>query len=273
MGNCPSANAIPGPSSGTCVLKCPAQFRYDVVRGCVSVVDPSVAFMLEPIPWIPWVNGKPSNVESIDQLRTTNPALYGQYSQALVKFNADLAVAQGSIDRSAQVKSSFERLQSTQNVSDQFPDAYQQARLDYYTLIKGPKWAEGEKARIANTDAAVKVNGFSREFQSLQGQINQQQSLIELLNASKDKVLGVTDVVQKSVSTLNKQVDEVKNQINMNTIQHSNLKKKQSWFVFILNILTVLLLVYVILLIVGRFTAPKNTTSFNNGSYGRPYGT
>jgi len=277
MGNCPSANAIPGPAPATCVLKCPAQFRYDLTRGCVSIVDPSVSFLLEPISWIPWADGKPPNpqIQSIDQLQTVNPSLYGQYTQAVAKFNQDAGVAQGRIDRSAQTRTLFDRLQAAENVSDQFPDAYQQARMDYYSLIKGPKWAEGEKSRIGNTEARNKTEKYSQEYQTLRGQLNQQQTLIDLLNSSKDKVLGVADDVQYSVTTLNKQVEDVRNQIAMNTIQHSSLKTKQSWFIFALNALIVILIVYASFLLIYRFVGGRKetvqVTSFYNGSPGRPY--
>jgi predicted PurR-regulated permease PerM len=131
-------------------------------------------------------------------------------------------------------------------------------------LIKGDKWVEEEKQRIASVEAQPVVNTLLAKRNDLDSQIGQQQSTIDIVNGVKDKVLSVEDDLQYSVSAFEKQIENVRNQIRMD-------KKKQivtaqqagSWVNSLLNWLitltTLIAIVFIVRYIMRRrsaFSAP-----------------
>jgi len=261
MGNCPSEFVVSPVGFGGCVIPCPAQKNYELrigdkgVLSCVYSGDTSISVPVLPVPAIQ----KPGPPFSYKELPNASV-----YQREIDRFNTAFAVADANVDKTVKIKTAYDKLLQAENARDQSPDAYQQARVSYYTLIKGDKWVEEEKQRIASVEAQPVVNTLLAKRNDLDSQIGQQQSTIDIVNGVKDKVLSVEDDLQYSVSAFEKQIENVRNQIRMD-------KKKQivtaqqagSWVNSLLNWLitltTLIAIVFIVRYIMRRrsaFSAP-----------------
>ena len=242
---CPT-EFIMAPGSGmACMIKCPEQKNYKLssngaMLSCSYIGDPTITVQLNTVPaYI----GQPASYTTLPNKDV--------YRTELERFARDLAVTDANIDKAFKVKTAYDKLQLAENARDQSPDAYDRARVAYYTLVKGDKWIDEERQRIANVEAQPVVNTLIAKRNDLDSQIGQQQSTIDIVNGVKDKVLSVEDDLQYSVSAFQKQIENVRNQINMD-------KKKQivtarqagSWVNSLLNWLIALTTLIAIFFIV-----------------------
>lgn len=63
------------------------------------------------------------------------------------------------------------------------PEKYEQARIGYFTLLKGQGWLQEEKKRIADKDIAPLIREFTRKYNSLKGEQKTQSIYVNLTNA------------------------------------------------------------------------------------------
>jgi len=256
--------------NGSCYLKCPDGFVDGENNTCVSSIDSSVKVSrsgLQPFPMGGGVtvgaNGMPTVApvhmySRYGQAKDDYPDLYNAYKDESERFEAAIAAAKTKLDKEAQVAKAFEDLQAAENVSDKYPDAYQKARTNYYTLLKGPEWAETELTRVAQTEAGPVVQSYSEQYRTVMGQFNQQKSVMELIQNAKDKVFGVQDDLQHATTTFGKQISDMQNQINMNNAAHQQQVASVSWFSWFINMLLIVLLVAVVVLLIRRsFVRPS----------------
>jgi len=236
------------------MIKCPEQKNYKLssngaMLSCSYIGDPTITVQLNTVPaYI----GQPASYTTLPNKDV--------YKTELERFARDLAVTDANIDKAFKVKTAYDKLQMAENARDQSPDAYDRARVAYYTLVKGDKWIDEERQRIANVEAQPVVNTLIAKRNDLDSQIGQQQSTIDIVNGVKDKVLSVEDDLQYSVSAFEKQIKNVRNQINMD-------KKKQivtarqagSWVNSLLNWLialtTLIAIVFIVRYIIRRRSA------------------
>jgi hypothetical protein len=163
------------------------------------------------------------------------------YEEAILDFNEKLTVAMAKVNKAEQQATAFANLQAAEEVRDQSPDAYEKARIAYYTLTKGDSWLNDEQKRVANTDAQPIVDNYLNAYSNIVSLKDQQQQTIDAVNGVKDNVIGVTDDMRFSVASFEKQLTEIKNQIEIDkkkkVIEVSNYS---SWFNLIMNILIAL---------------------------------
>jgi hypothetical protein len=93
--------------------------------------------------------------------------------------------------------------------------------------------------QTATMEALYTTTGYSQKYLTLQGELNQQESVLELVKHAKDKVLGARDDLHYSVTTFSKQIDDIQNQINMANEQRRTAVASGGWFNWILNLLLV----------------------------------
>jgi hypothetical protein len=256
MGNCPSEFMVSPVGFGACVIPCPAQKNYELrvgdkgVLSCVYTGDTSISVPVLPVPAVQ-KQGPPFSYKELPNASV--------YQTEIDRFSAAFAVADANVSKVVKIKTAYDALQLAENARDQSPDAYQQARIGYYTLVKGDKWIEEERQRIANVEAQPVINNFLAKRDDLNGRIEQQKSTIEVVNGVKDKVLSVEDDLQYSVSAFQKQIGNVRNQMNMD-------KKKQietaaqagSWVDSLLNWLIALTTIIAIFFI-ARYIIRKRS--------------
>jgi hypothetical protein len=176
------------------------------------------------------------------------------YKAEIERFAQAIAVADANINNETKILTAFTALQQAENARDTAPDAYQAARTAYYTLTKGQTWIEQEKARIANVEAQPIVNGYVARYNDIQAKKNQQQSTIEVVDGVRDKILTVKDDLVFSVSTFQKQIGDIKNQINKNKVQQSqSIAAASSWVDTFLNWVIALVTLIAIVILGRRF--------------------
>jgi hypothetical protein len=183
------------------------------------------------------------------------------YKAEIDRFAQAIAVADANVDRKTKILTAFNTLQQAENARDTAPDAYQAARTAYYTLVNGATWIEQEKARIANVEAQPIVNGYVARYNDIQAKKNQQQSTIEVVDGVRDKILTVKDDLVFSVSTFQKQIDDIKNQINKNRAKQSQtIAAASSWVDTFLNWVIALVTLVAIVLLGRRFLGGRALT-------------
>lgn len=254
--SCPSEFTLSPVGMLQCVAPCPADKGFQLSGDasgtvCRYTADPSHNVLLRPLPAVGVPEGK-SKVFSYKTLENAN-----LYEAELSRVQNALAVEYGKIDGQTKVSGAFKALQDAENVRSQAPDAYQTARVNYYTLTKGDAWINEEKARIAAAEAQPVIDQYVSTTSGLDQQIKQQQSTIDVVNGVKDKVLSVQDDMQYSVGAFSKQIADIKNQINMQ--RHAKLQedadKSNGWIEILLNILIVLTTLAAIFFLVRKLSA------------------
>jgi len=252
MGNCPSEFAI-APNGNGCIVECPSAKGFEVTSdngySCVYKEDRAINFPLKLTPIYYPERDLAATPEggTVPLYTRQGPKSYktlpnaSVYKEAILDFNEKFTVAMGKVDKEKQTRTAFANLQAAEDVRDQSPDAYEKARIAYYTLTKGDSWLNDEQKRVANTDAQPIVDNYLNAYSNIVSLKDQQQQTIDAVNGVKDNVIGVTDDMRFSVASFEKQLTEIKNQIEVD-------KKKKvvevatysSWFDLIMNILIAL---------------------------------
>jgi len=238
--------------SSRCVPNCPTQANFELqmrngVPACVYKSDSKIYFSLKSVSAMAL-----SIVQQIPDydafLRYSNnptwSALVGQYRTAKEDYDKESALALGKIDKDTQLAEAFRQLQAAENVRDQSPEAYQEARVRYYTLLKGDTWAQEEANRIENAEAQPKVNQFLAAYSDLNTRIDQQQRTVDVVTGVKDKILSLKDDFAMTTNVFAKQIADLKNQIQIE--KRTKVEETQDimgWIGFLLNIVLVVVLI------------------------------
>jgi hypothetical protein len=242
MGNCPSGFQV-NPAQGlTCVVSCPGEkgFEVSIVDGvpvCSYKHDSSVFVKLTPVQGFQGSLADPNPTITLDSIKEQNPDLYNKYAQAMEQFEKDFPIAFSKIEKQQKINDAFKDLQAAENVRDQSPQAYQEARIRYYTLTKGGSWVDEEKTRITDSEVAPKIIQYMNSYQDMSTRIAQQQQTLDVVNNVKDKVLSMKDEFAYATNAFSKQIDELKNQINIERTRRK--RESKSWIDFLLNVLLV----------------------------------
>jgi hypothetical protein len=222
-------------SPSICVPTCPTQkgfeFRMkDGVPACVYKQDNSIYFNLSSVS----VNASAQAV-----------------STAINQSQQDAAVQIAKIDKNDQLRNAFQSLQDAENARDKAPDAYNTARVSYYTLLKGDGWKQEEAERVAKSEVLPKLNEYQTQLQTIQNQQNIQQKTIDIVKGVKDNVLSLKDDMKYSVDTFQKQIGILKNQIQIE--QHKSQQTEDVVWTLLDTLLNMLLLATLLGLIVVTY--------------------
>ena len=269
MGNCPSGFQVNPAQGMTCVVQCPSQkgFETAIVDGmpaCRYRNDKSVFVKLLAVSG---VQAKQDNSPmTLKEIRKMNPELFNQYIEAQEQFNKEFPVVMSKVEKQQQIDDAFQELQTAENVRDQSPQAYQDARIRYYTLVKGDEWINEEKERIVNSEVAPKIIQYMKSYQDMNTRISQQSQTLDVVNNVKDKVLSMKDDFAYTTNTFSKQIDALKNQINIER-KHRE-KENKSWIDFILNIIIVIAGIAAVIVLARRaFSSKKSVYTQSPGYY------
>lgn len=238
--SCPSEFVV-SPSGSACVLPCPAAKNYYMTStgtalACTYSADPNVRVPLTPTPMYFAGQTGPNKPDIPANASYTMLENKSVYQAEIDRFTNAMKVADANIDSQLKLTTAFNALQAAENARDVAPDAYTSARIAYYTLIKGDKWVEEEKNRIANVEAQPIVNNVVAQYNAIKEKRDQQQSTIEVINGVRDRILSVKDDLEFSVKTFQKQIGDVKNQINKDKRDQTQaIVATTSWIDVLLN--------------------------------------
>ncbi len=141
-------------------------------------------------------------------------------------------------------------------------DAYEEARINYYTELNGQEWLVNEKERIAREEIEPTISGYTDRFKTLTEQKKNQGGIMNLLSLVNYEQQGNEEELQ----FLNKQITKDKTQTDVqNRLNElANQPTESSTIPLILDIVLVivgLIIVYLIFKKAGRFFGSDNTAS------------
>ncbi len=228
-----------------CVMPCPEEKKF-VREGtsgsykCVYTPDRQVSVNLVT------VGATSFNGTSLSELQTMNPGKAREFTSEKDRFERDLAVAYGNIDKSQKIADAFRDLQAAENARDQSPEAYQVARTAYYTLTKGQDWVNQERERVARAEVEPELQRYRDSVNALSSQTAEQRKVLDVVNGVKDKVLSLKDDFQYSVNTFQGQIAKLNDQIALDTRKRIAEPEAPawSWVDSVLNILLAAVLIY-----------------------------
>lgn len=249
MGECPTSFI---PYQGACVRQCPTnQFSFQMDNNqprCVSNTDGTKVVNLTPVSSVAKEPGKP--LPSMESLRTSDPSRYALFKTESDRVDAEIAIIQNQMDKSKQIDTAFKELQQAENVRDTSPEAYEKARVNYYSLIQGPEWVEGEKERVAKVDVDPLVNQYRTSYDSLLSRQQNQQRTQDIMKSVKDGVLTLKDDFKYTTNIFKEQIDNLKNQINIERRGRSMPDSEASdffkWVDALLNLFIISGLIYAV---------------------------
>jgi hypothetical protein len=207
---------------------------------CTHTADKTISVQLMPVPQYSYVeqNEGPRRPDRQYEPNLSYKMLFNKkfYQNEVDRFANDIAVADAKISKSDKLNTAFRSMQDAENARDIAPDAYQTARVAYYTLLKGDTWVNEEKNRVANAEAQPVIDNLLDKYKSLQYTRSRQQAVIDSMNNVKQSVLGVKDDLDFSVSNFQKHLDDIKNQINKDKRDQTvQLAKATTWIEVLLN--------------------------------------
>jgi hypothetical protein len=264
MGNtCPGGFVLNPVQPFTCIVECPADkgFGFEIVNGKPSCAYKDDVSYNVPITPIPALRKQPNGSLEGDQ------APFGVEKTA---FETAFPVVYAKINKKRSLETAFKALQDAENVRDQSPQAYQDARVRYYTLLKGDDWKNEESNRIARAEVSPVMSSYKKRLDEIQAQSDQQKRTIEVIRGAKDNILSAKDDMAYSVKTFQKQIDALKNQIQVD--RHATAEDASASWSYVdlgLNILIFFILLGLIAFVVrkmsarGQSTSVSSTTSIN----------
>jgi hypothetical protein len=257
MGNipssCPRGFVLNPIQPFTCIVQCPADkgFQFEIVSGkptCAFKEDLSYNVPITPIPALQ---------------KTPDGTLVGDqtlFTSEKTAFDTAFPVVYAKIDKKRALDVAFRALQDAENVRDKSPQAYQDARTRYYTLLKGEDWKNEEAQRIARAEVTPVVTSYQSKISDIQSRADQQKRTIDLIQGVKDKLLSAKDDLSTSVKTFQKQIDTLKNQIQVE--RHAKVEEDTTSWSYLdlgLNILIFFILLGLIAFVVRKMSKAMRT--------------
>jgi hypothetical protein len=261
MPKCP----IPFESVGnlSCVMSCPTERGYErrSVNGgfqCVYKSDPSFSTTLNTVSAVVFPG------TTLQQLQTVNPTAYSEFLREQDRFTNEIVVMDGKLNKDIKLRDAFQKLQDAENVRDQVPDAYQQARSAYYILKEGERWKEIEKERLMKSEVEPIVQKIVNRKNDALRQYETQRKTVDVVNGLKDKVLSLKDEVKYAADTFKDQIHKVENAIQRERKSRSEKPEPSiwDWLDSILNILIVASLLYALYSIYQKYVQRSRLSSY-----------
>jgi hypothetical protein len=233
---------------------CPADkgFENRVVGNesrCVYTDDAKHFITLKPASV--YLNPAPDSPQQpLTWIQANRPGLFAGYKASQDDLTTKLTAILQVIDKAKQVADAFKALQAAEDMRDTSPQAYQDARVRYYSLVKGPEWATSERARILNADVMPTVASYAQTISDITARKAQQDKTKDVVGLVTSKLISMKNDFRTTTDTLTKQVDVLKNQVELE--KRRAVVQKQETNTWFLNILLVILSLVVIVLLARK---------------------
>lgn len=130
------------------------------------------------------------------------------FLQAKATLDGKIAAVNVVIGRDALVRNARESLLGAENGRSQNPDGYQQARVNYYTLLQGEGWLNTERERVGN-EVEREINNYQERILSLSKRLDAQTQYSDIIRNTSDRVLQAKDDLQFMVNNFAEQLDKI----------------------------------------------------------------
>lgn len=271
MSSCPVGFTVSPTTSGTCIVDhCPSMFELRVREGvpaCVYTPSPDIFFTLRSTSGILPVLG-PMGITHQQPFDLLDQETKTRFQTLIDEYKAKSATAVGGIEKTQLLQDKFKALQSAENVRDQAPEAYQKARMDYYTTLNGEGWLDQERERISKSEVEPKVQSYANTYTDLTNRLDKQQQTYDIVVGVKDKMLSMKDDFQYTTRTFAKQIEELKSQINIERKRRSDEQQSvYSWLDAIFNVLIIIITITAIVLVIRKLINRQRQTYTPGYSY------
>ena len=243
-----------------CVMPCPTERGFERVSSnggfrCAYKDNPSYYTTLNTVSAVPFEGS------TLQDLQKKDATIYSQFLKEKDRFQGDIVIVYDKIGKDAKLRDAFRRLQDAENVRDQTPSAYQQARTAYYTLLKGDTWKEEERQRLLKAEVKPIVDSMRQSKNDVMRQYENQQKTIDVVKGLKDKVLSLKTDVKYAADTFKEQLEKVENAINRERRERTATPEASifTWFDTILNLAIVGSLLYVLYLLYTKLSRPASS--------------
>jgi hypothetical protein len=195
----------------------------------------------------------------IDALKGVDDDAYTRYNVERTRFNKERAKADLQVDHQAQIDAAARDVLAAGGNDET-------ANAKYSALTKDPDALNV----MYQTQIEKDKNRFIGDYQFLTNQVYQQQQTLDLINNLKDSVFSVKDDMEYSVGTFNKQIGDIRNQININRRIRQQATDYGTWLNTGLNVLIVLALLYLVFTVGRRAFRGVSMQSDTLGAPARP---
>ena len=274
MGNCPSGFT---PVGLQCVVACPQEDSLEnrmvgSESRCVYSGDATKYFVLKPGPSFMLKEGSPE--PTMEWVKTNQPGHYPALKAAFDDYTSKRALLMATISQQLRIATAFRELQAAENTRGTNPQEYQNARNRYYTLTQGDTWTATERKRILDSEVLPEITPYIQSINFIGERQTQQAQTKTAVTAVKSKLMTLKDDFRTTTTTLMKQVDALRNQIELQKRRAVAEKAKTSeWFINVAIIVLSLLVIYLLYRrITGKKPAPAPSSSISKAYTSRAIG-
>ena len=151
-------------------------------------------------------NSDPKYYTNVQNININSPQ--ADFDTETAALAARIADVNARVGREVLVNNAKESLLSAENGRTENPDGYQQARVNYYTLLQGDSWLTTEEQRVGN-EVQQEVQNYQERIRSLSKRLDAQTQYSDIVRNTSDRVLQAKDDLQFMVDNFAKQLDKI----------------------------------------------------------------
>jgi hypothetical protein len=143
------------------------------------------------------------------------------------------------------------------------PEAYEQSRIQYYTLLKGHGWLVSEKERIAKNELEPILSSYRTNYNTLKSEQESQKTFLDLANHLKSQeTQGESNTI-----FLNEQLEKLKNDTNvLNRMKELQSAEQTNWNSIVGIIIDVIITILGLLILYSFITKLSILKGYITGS-------
>jgi hypothetical protein len=224
---CPSGWRTSAQNSQECFPSCPAGYTFKnpgTGTSASGAIDPNPSCVFD---------GDSGYYVVVRNVNINSPQSDFDNEQRIL--NGNIAAKNAEIGREGLIENAKNSLLSAENERGANPDAYQQARVSYYTLLQGDSWNQQERQRVEN-EVRRDITGYQTQISSLVGRINSQSQYTDIVQGTSDRVLQAKDDFDFMVDSFSTQLDKIYTETQKQTRDAQNrILYDMSWIDTMLN--------------------------------------
>jgi hypothetical protein len=130
------------------------------------------------------------------------------FDRARAEFDGKFAALKARMGKDTQIENAKITLFEAEEGRDENPDGYQQARVNFYTLLQGDAWVTTEEQRVRN-QVEREVQTYQERIVSLSKRLDAQAQYSDIVRNTSDRVLQAKDDLQFMVDSFAEQLDKI----------------------------------------------------------------
>jgi hypothetical protein len=247
MGECPVNFVL---VQGSCFRSCPINQQFVMLTEnnqprCQYGSDREKIVLLSPVSTVPARAAGTPQI-TVESLYSSAPSQYTAFSDENVRVDIAIFNILSQIRKQDRIDTAFRALQEAENTRDQHPDAYIRAKADYYHTLKTPdeyaEWWQSENRRVTTSEVDPEIDRYRTALQDVTNRMNIQQRTRDAVDSVQTGVLSLKDDIKYTTTMFNDQLENLKNQINIERRSREAPPEEVPWYDMFLNIAIVIAL-------------------------------